>query len=171
MAGQELILLGLLKENPMHGYEIKTKIKEVLALFAGTDLKSIYYPLEALEKKGFLTKRMAKEGRRPQRFVYSLTPKGEERFRELLSKSFLNFKRPQFSLDLSLYFLHYIKPLVARRRLRGRLVILKKVSGELSQLINSLKKQKSPALLRICEHNLRMLEAESGFLARLIKDL
>jgi DNA-binding PadR family transcriptional regulator len=43
--------LGLLKESPKHGYEIKKKIKEILSLFAGVDLKSIYYPLRILEKK------------------------------------------------------------------------------------------------------------------------
>ena len=44
---QELLLLGLLKESPKHGYEIKKKIKEMLSLFAGVDLKSIYYPLRS----------------------------------------------------------------------------------------------------------------------------
>ena len=29
MIEQELILLGLLKESPKHGYEIKKKIKEI----------------------------------------------------------------------------------------------------------------------------------------------
>ncbi len=51
MLEQELILLGLLKDQPKHGYEIKKEIKEILSLFAGVDLKSIYYPLGRLEKK------------------------------------------------------------------------------------------------------------------------
>ena len=109
MIEQELLLLGLLKESPKHGYEIKTKIKEILSLFAGVELKSIYYPLSVLEKNGLLEKRAGKEGRRPQRFVYELTNRGEARFEELLNKSFLDLKRPQFSLDLSLYFLRFIK--------------------------------------------------------------
>jgi DNA-binding PadR family transcriptional regulator len=104
MIEQELILLGLLRERPTHGYEIKKKINEILSLFAGVDLKSIYYPLRVLEQKGLVVKRKNRPGRRPERFVYALTPKGESRFKELLNKSFLDFKRPQFSLDLSLYF-------------------------------------------------------------------
>ncbi len=96
MIEQELLLLGLLKESPKHGYDIKIKIKGILSLFAGLDLKSIYYPLKILENKGLVAKRASKPGRRPQRFVYALTRKGENRFNELLSKSFLNFKRPQF---------------------------------------------------------------------------
>src|SRR3989338_1094771 len=114
MIEQELLLLGLLKEGPKHGYYIKLKIKEILSLFAGVDLKSIYYPLRILEKRGLVAKRISKPTRRPERIVYFLTPKGEIRFNELLTKSLLNFKRPQFSLDLSLYFLNYIKPETAR---------------------------------------------------------
>lgn len=171
MIEHELILLGLLKESPKHGYEIKRKIKEILSLFAGVDLKSIYYPLRVLEKKGLVVKRITKLGRRPQRFVYALTKKGQNRFNDLLTKSFLNFKRPQFSLDLSLYFLHYIKPSVASRRLSGRLRILKRISRDLTQMIASLKKKKSLSLTHILEHNLKMLEAESQFLEGLIKTL
>lgn len=171
MIEQELIFLGLLKESPKHGYEIKRKIKEILSLFAGVDIKSIYYPLRILEKKGLVEKNASKSGRRPQRVVYGLTAKGEGRFNELLTKSFLNFKRPQFSLDLSLYFLNYIKPAVAKRRLRARLVILKNLSQSLKEMTGSLADKNPPALFRILDHNLQMVETESRFLSHLIKTL
>jgi len=171
MIEHELILLGLLKESPKHGYEIKKKIKEILSLFAGVDLKSIYYPLHILEKKSLVTKKISKPGRRPQRLVYALTTKGESRFNQLLTKSLLNFKRPQFSLDLSLYFLNYIKPDILKRRLRARLHVLEGLSRGLRQMIYSLKKQKSASLVYILEHNLQMIETESKFLSRLIKTL
>lgn len=169
MIEHELILLGLLKESPKHGYEIKRRIKEILSLFAGIDLKSIYYPLQILEKRGLVVKRISKPGRRPQRLVYALTPKGENYFSDLLAKSFLDFKRPQFSLDLSLYFLHYIKPDIAKRRLRARMLILKQLSRGLRQVVNSLKNKKPSSLLYISEHNLQMVETESKFLTNLIK--
>jgi len=171
MIEQELLFLGLLKESPKHGYEIKRKIKEIMPLFAGIDLKSIYYPLQILEKRGFVVKHISKQGRRPQRLVYKLTPKGESRFDDLLTKSLLDFKRPQFSLDLSLYFLHYIKHDIAKRRLRARTLVLKNLSKGLRRMINSLKNKKPPSLAHILEHNLQMVETESQFLIRLIKTL
>lgn len=164
MIEQELILLGLLKESPKHGYEIKKKIREILSFFAGVDLKSIYYPLRILEKKGLIDKNVTRQGRRPTRFVYYLTPKGERRFQELLNKSLLSFKRPQFSLDLSLYFLNYIRPDMAKRRLRARLLILNKLSRQLKESTHSLKAKGLTSLSRILEHNLKMVEAESEFL-------
>lgn len=165
MIEHELVFLGLLKEGPKHGYEIKKKIKEILSLFAGVNLKSVYYPLRILEKKGLVVKKTTKEGRRPKRFVYALTKKGELRFDELLSFSFLDFKRPEFSIDLSLYFLRFIEPEIARRRLRGRIFILNKVAKEIRELLNSQKKDSEYFYLSsILEHNLKMLETEESFL-------
>ncbi|MBN1913111.1 MAG: PadR family transcriptional regulator [Candidatus Omnitrophica bacterium] len=171
MIRQELILLGLLKESPRHGYEIKKKIKEIFFLFAGVDLKSVYYPLTVLEKKGLVVKKTDKQGRRPARIVYALSDKGRARFDELLNESLLNFTRPQFSLDLSLYFLHYLKPAVARRRLRARIFILKKLSKSLSAQVAYLTRKKSPSLAAIFKHNLKMVEAESEFLLKLTHKL
>ena len=167
MIENELLLLGLLRESPKHGYDIKLKIKEILFLFAGVELKSIYYPLQVLEKKGLVLKRINRQGKRPERYVYELTPKGQARFQELLSKSLLDFKRPQFSLDLSLYFLHYLKPDVVRSRLRTRQLILTRISKGLAQMIKA-QRAKKPSLGRILEHNLKMVETESRFITDLI---
>ncbi len=171
MIEQELLLLGLFKESPKHGYEIKMKIKEMLSLFTGVNLKSIYYPLRVLENKGLIIKRISKVGRRPQRFVYELTTKGENQFNHLLTKSFLDFKRPQFSLDLSLYFLNYVKLDIAKRRLRARIVVLKKLSKGFAQLFSSFKNEKPASLVHILEHNLQMVEAESQFITRLLNTI
>ena len=171
MIEQELLLLGLLREGPKHGYDIKAKVKEILSLFAGVQLKSVYYPLEVLERKDLIAKKIEKIGKRPKRIVYTLTVKGKARFNELLSRSILELKRPQFSLDLSLYFLHYLKPSSARRRLCARLSILKKISFGLMQMSKTGANKKNSSLSRILEHNIKMLEAESLFLSSLIQNL
>lgn len=172
MIEHELLFLGLLRESPKHGYEIKRKIEEILSLFAGVEPKSIYYPLRVLERKGLILKRTAKLGRRPQRFVYELSKAGQLRFEELLNKSFLDFKRPQFTLDLSLYFLNYANSNTVRRRLRGRIFILNKIAKDLGKMVENRNKEEFiPSLRRILEHNLKMLEAESQFLAGFIKTI
>jgi len=168
MIDQEFILLGLLRQSPKHGYEIKIKVREILSLFAGVQLKSIYYPLKILEQKGLLSKRVVKKGKRPSRLVYCLTPKGKERFGILLNKSLLNFERPQFTLDLSLYFLNYLPQNLARRRLAARLSILKKITLGMEELIKSKDLKGSLPHSRILEHNLCLLRAESSFLSSLL---
>jgi DNA-binding PadR family transcriptional regulator len=171
MREHELILLGLLKESPKHGYEIKKKISEILSLFAGVDLKSIYYPLRILDKKGLVTRKAGRAGKRPARFVYALTAKGEHRFNRILERSLLDFKRPQFSLDLSLYFLDYMSPHTAKRRLCARTRILLKLARELKRILGSLKKRKPTSLAYMLEHDLLMVETEYRFLLKLIKKL
>lgn len=171
MIEHELILLGLLKESPKHGYQIKKQIKTILSLFAGINLKSIYYPLRILEKNGLLVKHSDRQGKRPQRFVYKLTPKGQARFKQLLSKSLLELKRPQFSLDLSLYFLKNIEPRQAHRRLRGRVLMLGKLQRDLEQTILSLAPSDNPSMRQILNHDLQMVKAETEFLADLIKTI
>lgn len=171
MIEQELILLGLLAQSPKHGYEIKLKARQILSFFAGVQLKSIYYPLRILEKKGLLAKQADKLGSRPQRLVYCLTEKGKIRFEALLNKNLLDFTRPQFTLDLSLYFLDFLKPALARKRLKKRLEILGKISGGIKGMLNSKELKESLALSRIMEHNLCLLRAESLFLSSLIKKI
>ncbi|PIQ90709.1 MAG: PadR family transcriptional regulator [Candidatus Omnitrophica bacterium CG11_big_fil_rev_8_21_14_0_20_41_12] len=171
MIEQELLLLGLLRQAPKHGYEIKVKVREILSLFAGVELKSIYYPLKVLEKKGFLSKQAAKHGRRPECFVYCLTPKGKERFEMLLSKNLLDFKRPQFTLDLSLYFLSYLPANLAHRRLAARLSILNKISSSIQTLLRSKDLRNSIPHSQILEHNLCLLKAEALFLKGLLKKI
>ena len=169
MIEQELLFLGLLKEGPKHGYEIKKKIKEILSLFAGLEIKSIYYPLRILEKKGLVIKKSLKQTRRPTRFIYSLTAEGEARFNNLLLKSFLDFKRPRFSLDISLYFLRFVKLKDLRRRIQTRIRLLERISRGLKEMVYSLKSKKSPSYLwLILEHNLEMVDTEVRFLERLL---
>jgi len=69
MVEQELLLLGLLKQGAKHGYEIKKQISEILSLFAGLQIKSIYYPLSVLERKGLVVKKVEKQLNRPSRWL------------------------------------------------------------------------------------------------------
>jgi DNA-binding PadR family transcriptional regulator len=171
MIEQELLLLGLLHESPKHGYEIKKQIRQILTLFAGIDLKSVYYPLRVLERKGLVQQKVNREGNRPPRFVYALTPAGVRRFNELLEASFLDFTRPTFSLDICLYFLSQVPAAITRRRLRARVRVLEKLARDLSGMIASARKRNPPALVHILTHNQRMVKTEAEFLTALIADL
>jgi DNA-binding PadR family transcriptional regulator len=171
MIEQELVFLGLLQESPQHGYQIKKKIREILPLFSGLDIKSIYYPLSVLEKKGLLVKRSLRQGNRPKRYEYELTAQGKARFLELLDQSLLSFKRPQFTLDLSLYFLPYLSPDTVRRRLRGRMRLLQQLAASMKRMAEVSPAKGHRALGLILEHNFRMVEAERKFLAELTQSI
>lgn len=48
----ELAILGLLKEQPLHGYELKKRLGETLGAFWGVSFGSLYPALRRLERAG-----------------------------------------------------------------------------------------------------------------------
>ena len=168
MIEHELLFLGLLMEGPKHGYEIKRQIEEELFPFLGLKIKAIYYPLRKMEKLGLISKDSGREGNFPEKFVYSITPKGRKIFDHLLTESFLSIERPYFNIDLSLYFLPYVDKKIAKRRLRARVIFLKRIQRDLENIRQNLKKV-SQHLQIILEHDLELVAAEIRSIERLNK--
>lgn len=107
MQFHDLIILGLLREGPKHGYELKHIIDERMALIAEITSGTVYYALSKLEKEGCVKGQRVKSGNRPERNIYELTKKGEEKFKELLHQVLFAEERPYYSFDLALYFMKY----------------------------------------------------------------
>lgn len=51
----ELAILGLLKEQPLHGYELKRRVSEELSFTGAVSFGSLYPALRRLEKSGAIT--------------------------------------------------------------------------------------------------------------------
>jgi DNA-binding PadR family transcriptional regulator len=169
MIENELLFLGLLKDGPKHGYEIRSIVKSKITPFFAIESTSIYYPLKQLEKEKLVKFSSAQAGKRPEKYVYQLTAKGEARFDRLLKDSLVTIERPFFNLDLALYFISYLKPKEIRRRLNARLNLLQRLEKQLSELTSNTRPK--PYLINILRHNQRLLRAEidslSDFLASL----
>ena len=170
MIEHELLFLGLLMEGPKHGYEIKRRIEEELFPFIGLTIKSIYYPLKKMERLGLIHRDVGREGKWPEKFTYSITPKGEKIFHHLVNESFLSIERPYFNVDLSLYFIPYVDKNIARRRLRARVIFLKRIKRGLED-IKCTTKPAANHLQIILEHELDLVTAEIKSIARLIDTL
>src|SRR6185503_12426723 len=102
----------------------------------GLKIKSIYYPLKKMEKLGLVQKDVGREGKWPEKYIYSLTKKGEKIFEHLITESFLSIERPYFNIDLSLYFLQYVDKKISTRKLRGRIIFLKRIKRNLERVLN-----------------------------------
>ncbi len=165
---QELVILGLLRDKPRHGYEIKKQISDFFAYFPGLEYKSIYYSLSSLEQKSMVKKTVTASKNRPDKYVYSLTDKGKERFKVLLDKSFIYIQRPYFGIDASLFFLPHLKKESVIIKLRARLRILKKIEIAMQQVYPVFQNQKPSHLLAILDHNLELIKAEISFTSALI---
>lgn len=170
MIENELLFLGLLKEGPKHGYEIKRMIEEEMRPFVGLKIKSIYYPLKKMEALGLVDKDVGREGRWPEKYVYRITSKGEKIFDHLVTESFLSIERPYFNIDLALYFLQYVDKSIAKKRLRGRVIFLRRIERELGKLRDNVQPAKRHLRI-ILEHDIDLVEAEIRSIQKLTEIL
>ncbi|RJG22651.1 PadR family transcriptional regulator [Paenibacillus thiaminolyticus] len=74
----EYIILGLLMEGPMSGYEMKKTIDSSVGLFYRASYGSLYPALKRLANKGLLSVAEAEGGRNKKE--YTLLPAGKEQF-------------------------------------------------------------------------------------------
>ncbi len=81
---RELLLLGLLRQQARHGYELHDFINTRLTSCTQIKKATAYYLLKKMADKGWLTQKTIQEGNRPPRQVYELTPEGEDAFQRLL---------------------------------------------------------------------------------------
>ncbi len=70
----DLVVLGLLKTNSMHGYGIIMSIRKNFGIYFGPS--TVYPFLKGLEKKGYIKSQWDMKNDRPRK-EYSLTPKGD----------------------------------------------------------------------------------------------
>jgi DNA-binding PadR family transcriptional regulator len=90
----EFAVLGLLDEAPMHGYELRTRLKAVLGAFRAFSYGSLYPTLRRMRERGWIIEgepdpdatAPALTGRRGK-VVYRLTAEGKERLAELLAEA------------------------------------------------------------------------------------
>jgi DNA-binding PadR family transcriptional regulator len=86
----ELYILGVLHRGNFHPYEIKRRLNQaMIECFTDVDVGTLYYAVRQLVEGGFLAavahQRVSRGG---MRTVYRITPRGRDRFRELLHAQF-----------------------------------------------------------------------------------
>jgi DNA-binding PadR family transcriptional regulator len=86
----ELAVLGLLHENPMHGYELRKQLNVMLGTFRAFSYGSLYPCLKDLLTRGLIAEETP-DSPRPlagrSKIVYRLTAEGKERLQDLLSEA------------------------------------------------------------------------------------
>lgn len=107
MATIDLIVLGMLKKGPMGAYDIQKLVEyRNISKWVKISTQSIYKKAIQLEEKGLITAEIVKEGKMPEKAVYTLTEKGEREFERLMMdisaqpiRLFLDFNAVIVNLD------------------------------------------------------------------------
>ena len=88
MATIDLIVLGILKKEPMGAYDIQKLVEyRNISKWVKISTPSIYKKAIQLEEKGFIKGEIVKEGKMPEKAVYSLTDEGEKEFVKLMMET------------------------------------------------------------------------------------
>lgn len=85
MATIDLIVLGILKKEPMGAYDIQKLVEyRNISKWVKISTPAIYKKAIQLEEKGLIKGEIVKEGKMPEKAVYSLTEAGEKEFEKLM---------------------------------------------------------------------------------------
>ena len=85
MATIDLIVLGILKKESLSAYDIQKLVEyRNISKWVKISTPSIYKKVIQLEKKGYIKGAIVKEGKMPEKAVYSLTNAGEREFEKLM---------------------------------------------------------------------------------------
>ncbi|MCI8583172.1 MAG: PadR family transcriptional regulator [Dorea sp.] len=85
MATIDLIVLGILKKESMSAYDIQKLVEyRNISKWVKISTPSIYKKVIQLEEKGYITSTQVKEGKMPEKAVYTLTDSGNSQFEKLM---------------------------------------------------------------------------------------
>ena len=85
MATIDLIVLGILKKESMSAYDIQKLVEyRNISKWVKISTPSIYKKVIQLEEKGYITSTQVKDGKMPEKAVYTLTDSGKSQFEKLM---------------------------------------------------------------------------------------
>ena len=164
----ELAILGLLKERPMHGYELKKRLSYMLGHFWTVSYGSLYPALKRLEKSKAIERAYSVKEKTRNRNVYRITEAGEKKFITLLadtSKPSTLVDSEKF--DIRMAFFQYLEPETRLSLLEERRAVLEEQVAKFKAYRSSNRDQDryQVGLLR---HKVEQTKSDIRWLERLI---
>jgi DNA-binding PadR family transcriptional regulator len=163
---RELLLLGLLRRADMHGYQLHEFIERDLATCTPLKRSTAYFLLDKMTRLGWVAQREEREGHRPPRHVYQVTPAGEAQFQCLLRENLASHTITRFPGDAGLMFADALPPVEALALLGQRRTALE---ADLASVRGAPPHAGAPQL--IIEHRIAHLEAELRWLEKVLDRL
>ena len=187
----ELAVLGLLAEQPRHGYELKKRLSETLGPLWGISFGSLYPALRRLERSGAIEEvsdaagaapatgtfvptgsvkgdlaaarmRLRARPTRRTRRAYAITQQGREMFIQLLTEETDDDER---AFAVKLLFCGHLEP-------EARLAFLERRRAQLNQRLVAARKPATRTIDRysrsLLEHRARSTQNDLDWIAELI---
>ena len=167
-----LVILGLLQNHPMYGYELKSMIEDHMADWTSIAFGSIYFALNKLSEEGLIVKvATEQEGNRPSRTIYEITDEGRMEFMTLLRRQWTEMKQEYYDFDIALFFQEYLSTAEIISMMNGKIKGLEAAIKHLeSHRAESLTNTEVPrTAAAIFDHSLIHMKAELEWLNSLKK--
>ncbi len=170
---KELLILGLAgSRGPISGYDIHRIVRAHGDFF--TDLKkpNMYYLLGRLAQSGHLHVRAepGTRGRRGERLLYKLTPKGRRRFHELLRLQLQRYDTVHTGIEVAIIFLSQLSKKRALTLMKQRAAVVQKHQRTAAQALANVSKRGTLAKIS-ADHLLTLINAEVEWLKGAIATL
>jgi DNA-binding PadR family transcriptional regulator len=184
----ELPVLGLLKDNQMHGYELRKQLGAMLGPFWQVSWGSLYPTLRRLTKAGALEKIETETPRRTRatrssrartrattapampagrkKNVYRITPAGEEMFAAMLEETAAAVDAEHFTLKLA--FFRYLQPETRLALLERRRAYLIDKLAEFKNNLRDYRERIDSYTLSLHTHGMASTESDIAWIEELI---
>jgi DNA-binding PadR family transcriptional regulator len=166
----EVVVLGLLSQGPMHGYELRKRVSLTLGPLSAISYGSLYPELRRLQSLGFIDEDTQESEiglTRRARIAYKITKTGKDKFATLLKEV-----GPESWDDENFltYFAFFAKTASAVRLqiLQGRRARLQERVSLLESQIEKTEKQMDQYTIKLQNHNLDSVESELKWIDELI---
>jgi DNA-binding PadR family transcriptional regulator len=163
----ELAILGLLKEQGMHGYQLKKRLADTLGSFWQVSYGSLYPALKRLQRGGAVEMIFPREAVGRRKNVYRITEKGEALFAELLERAGQDATEDN-AFSVRFAFFKYLKPETRIRLLERRRLFLEGRFSHLKESMQRLKEGIDSYTLSLMTHELATTEFNIQWLDDLI---
>ena len=169
----DLLLLGLLLDRPMHGYELYQQIQaEEIDTWFNVSMAGVYYSLGKLRDQGLVAESRQRGGRSTRKSIYRLTEDGRAAFFSSMESQALSREKVYLDYDLVIYLLNKLPLQRATSLLEQHQVFLAEQAQDIQSTLDAERDSSGSSLrMAVLDHQARYLEMEQNWLADVIRGI
>lgn len=137
------MIMGLINRSPLNAYEIVKQLQWMnIKHWYNIANSTVYATIKSVEKKGYISGTVEKEGNMPDKTIYTLTEKGKEELLETLRCAIVTFDFDTNIFSIASFFIDIFEKEEQKQLLEMRLENLHKyLQGIEKQMTESWEKQ------------------------------
>jgi DNA-binding PadR family transcriptional regulator len=162
---KQLLLLGVLMNGKIHGYRLSEYVKHAMSFYTDLKKSTTYYILDQLEKNGYVSYELEREGKRPERRIYEITRQGKKYFLKLLRDCLGTYTPTSFGDDIGAAFIDRLPPNEVHELLTSK---CRKVKAQLKKYQEI--ENHGGSFQYVIDHNITHLEADISWIDGILKE-